>query len=251
MPFLSKVPINPMRDTGRRAVRNPHVVHGMVLAGLPGDPTTQRVLWRLETTNPHRPELLILTETKPDWTHIVEQAGWPHADGGQFDIRDYTPLFTHLATGREFAFRLTARPVENTTKPDKLMPDQQRQLENGRTRGFRIPHRTAAHQLDWLLHRTASWGFEIPLARTGPPAPDLPPEAQPPRDVRISARDTRTFRKNSHGKPVVLVTATFDGRLRVTDPDLLRDKLLSGLGPGKAYGCGLLTLAPLPGSDRA
>ena len=36
-----------------------------------------------------------------------------------------------------------------------------------------------------------------------------------------------------------------------TDTDLLRTTLLSGLGPAKRYGCGLLTLAPLTetGSD--
>ncbi|MQS10215.1 type I-E CRISPR-associated protein Cas6/Cse3/CasE [Streptomyces alkaliphilus] len=44
--------------------------------------------------------------------------------------------------------------------------------------------------------------------------------------------------------PVTMVTATFDGRLEVTDPDALRRTLTLGLGRGRAYGCGLMTLAP-------
>lgn len=41
-------------------------------------------------------------------------------------------------------------------------------------------------------------------------------------------------------------SVTFEGRLRITDPALLTEHLLTGIGPSKAYGCGLLTLAPLP-----
>ena len=39
--------------------------------------------------------------------------------------------------------------------------------------------------------------------------------------------------------------AQFDGVLRITDVELFRKSLLSGMGRGKAYGMGLLTLAPL------
>ncbi|WP_127452791.1 type I-E CRISPR-associated protein Cas6/Cse3/CasE [Streptomyces sp. B29(2018)] len=42
---------------------------------------------------------------------------------------------------------------------------------------------------------------------------------------------------------VHLRTATYDGLLDVTDPDALRQPLVEGIGHGRAYGCGLLTLA--------
>ncbi|WP_423218759.1 type I-E CRISPR-associated protein Cas6/Cse3/CasE [Streptomyces kasugaensis] len=45
---------------------------------------------------------------------------------------------------------------------------------------------------------------------------------------------------------VVMNSVTFEGRLRITDPAILTERLLAGIGPSKAYGCGLLTLAPLP-----
>ena len=44
-----------------------------------------------------------------------------------------------------------------------------------------------------------------------------------------------------------LWTAQYDGHARITDPDTTRRALLNGLGRAKAYGCGLLSLAP----DRA
>jgi CRISPR system Cascade subunit CasE len=37
----------------------------------------------------------------------------------------------------------------------------------------------------------------------------------------------------------------FDGMAVVKDPDLVRQAVLGGIGRGKAYGCGLLSLAPL------
>ena len=76
-------------------------------------------------------------------------------------------------------------------------------------------------------------------ASTSPPATNRPPEAT------LTQRDTLRFSKKKNGATITLATATFDGRLRVTDPEALRRTLLAGLGPSKAYGCGLLTLAPL------
>ena len=41
-----------------------------------------------------------------------------------------------------------------------------------------------------------------------------------------------------------LWTARYDGRARIANPDTTRHALLNGLGRAKAYGCGLLSLAP-------
>ena len=42
---------------------------------------------------------------------------------------------------------------------------------------------------------------------------------------------------------VRLSIATFEGVLEVSDPQALRHAVVNGIGRGKAYGCGLLTLA--------
>jgi CRISPR system Cascade subunit CasE len=44
---------------------------------------------------------------------------------------------------------------------------------------------------------------------------------------------------------VTIAKATFDGKMVVTDPKALKSAMTMGIGPGKAYGCGLLTLAAL------
>lgn len=251
MTYLSRIRINPLRAASRKLLENPRAMHGAVLAGIPDAPTAERTLWRVDTDNPRRPVLLTLTQSRPDWTHIVEQAGWPVADGDHFAIRDYTPLLAQLATGREFAFRVTASPVQNTSTPDKTSPHRTKTPAELHHRSYRLPHRTAAHQLTWFLTRTLHWGFDIPAARTDTPAPGLDSEARnahEPKDVRVTDRTRRTFTKPGTRVPVTLTTATFEGRLQITDPKLLEAALLGGIGPSKAYGCGLLTLAPLSGS---
>ncbi|MFE7111194.1 type I-E CRISPR-associated protein Cas6/Cse3/CasE [Streptomyces sp. NPDC057575] len=247
MPYLSRIRINPLRAESRKLLASPRAMHAAVQGGLPGLPEQERTLWRLDPDNPHRPQLFVLTSSKPDWTHLVEDAGWPGADGEHCAVRDYTPLLQQLAPGRDFAFRLTANPVQNTNRPDKPTTRQQERIEAGDRRSFRIGHRTAAAQLSWLLARTARWGFDIPAVPLLDATRDA--DSEPPRDIRITTRQRRSFSKGSvtaKEAHVVMNAVTFEGRLRITDPTLLTERLLAGIGPSKAYGCGLLTLAPLP-----
>lgn len=240
MAYLSRIRINPLRRQSRELLSNPRVMHSHVCAAIPALPDTERLLWRLDVDNPHRPQLIALTRSKPDWTHLVEAAGWPAADEGRPDVADYSPLLAQLTVGREFIFRLTANPVRSVQRPDTHTA----QPENKRRKFVRTAHRTAATQLDWLIKRTAKYGFQIPAARTDPELP-VPPfeESTPAPDVRIIRRERLSFSKGKR-RHVTLHTATFQGRLQVTDTELLTHALLNGIGPAKAYGCGLLTLAP-------
>ncbi|WP_371793614.1 type I-E CRISPR-associated protein Cas6/Cse3/CasE [Streptomyces sp. NBC_01471] len=247
MPYLSRIRINPLRAESRKLLASPRAMHAAVQGGVPGLPEQERTLWRLDPDNPHRPQLFVLTTDKPDWTHLVEQAGWPGADGEHYAVRDYAPLLQQLALGRSFAFRLTANPVQNTNRPDKLTARQQARVEAGDRRSFRLGHRTTAAQLRWFLTRTARWGFDIPNAPHLEGTHDT--DNEPPRDIRITTRQRRSFGKGvvtAKEAHVVMNSVTFEGRLRITDPALLTERLLAGIGPSKAYGCGLLTLAPLP-----
>lgn len=93
----------------------------------------------------------------------------------------------------------------------------------------RLGHVTAAQQEAWLLARADKHGFTI---NTGD---------DKERDMVVRDRHIHKFQRD--GRTVTLATATFEGRLTVTDPDTLRATLTHGIGPAKGYGCGLLTLA--------
>src|SRR5512142_2152725 len=163
MPYLSRIWLNPLRTGAQRMLRNPQVLHAAVLGGLSRQPVTERVLWRLELDSPHRAGLLVLTESVPSWEHLVEQAGWPHADDPQALVRSYEPLISQIVRGREFGFRLRANPVSSTRVPTSPSAAQKEKLAaSDRPRGVRVAHRTVAHQLTWFTDHAARWGFELP-----------------------------------------------------------------------------------------
>lgn len=244
MPFLSRIWLNPMRSGAQRVLRSPQAMHAAVLQGLPVAEAQERVLWRLDADGPHRLALYVVTpETRPSWEHLVEQAGWASASEPQAEVREYRGLLDSLALGQEFAFRLTANPTSSTRNPEKPTSAQgRRAVEGTLPRSTRVGHRTARAQLDWFLTRACngSWGFEVPDVGLGP-------EWGPQYDVRIAGRERKVFRRRSSGGgkgQVTLQIVTYEGRLLVADAAKLREVLVSGIGPAKAYGCGLLTLAP-------
>ncbi|MGW6454436.1 type I-E CRISPR-associated protein Cas6/Cse3/CasE [Streptomyces sp. NPDC055078] len=67
-----------------------------------------------------------------------------------------------------------------------------------------------------------------------------PTNARFPSDGRTHSGPLR-----SSASDVRFAQATFDGRLQITDLTAFRRTLTQGLGKAKAYGCGLMTLAPV------
>jgi CRISPR system Cascade subunit CasE len=240
MPYLSRVWLNPQRTKAQSLLRNPQVAHAAILAGISRQPVTERVLWRLEPDpfTEHRLSLLVLTESRPSWEHLVEQAGWPNADEPQALTRPYAPLLAQVLLGRQFTFRVKANPV--SSKAPESPPLAQNERPDGpRPRGVRVVHRTVAHQHAWFTSRIGRWGFAVVEGEAGLPA------------VRLSGQERLSFRKTGDvAAPVVLQAATFEGVVSVIDPDVARQSLLRGIGHGKAYGLGLLTLAPTVGEIR-
>jgi CRISPR system Cascade subunit CasE len=229
--YLTRMQLNGRRRDARRLLSSPHALHAAVQAGFPDARAAEagRVLWRLDSYGPHRILLYVVGPARPDFTHLVEQAGWPTTQA--WDTREYDPFIGSLRAGQRWQFRLAANPVHsarragwNETKP--------------------LAHVTVKQQEQWLLDRCEQHGFR--------PAPSaVVPDAggQPEPDLAVVGRATHRFQRGQ-GR-VTLATATFEGHLLITDAEALRGALCHGIGRGKAYGCGLLTLAPVAvGGER-
>jgi len=218
--FLTRFHINTARRGARFLLGNPQAMHAAVLSAYPpppGDALPRRVLWRVDR-NGHEATLYVVSPEEPDLSALNEQAGWATAT---WATREYQPFLDRLAEGQSWAFRLMANPVKQAMVPG--------------TRGKRFAHVTPAQQVAWLEERAERNGFLI--ART--------PEQVPA--VSVTSRSKDSFgRRDPHqdgrqGK-VTLVRVQFDGVLTVTDAEKFRTMLANGLGRGKAYGCGLMTL---------
>jgi CRISPR system Cascade subunit CasE len=226
--YLSRIQLNPWRREARWLLSSPQRLHAAVLRSFPDPPTGDRageprVLWRLDQDH-DRVLLYVVSPDQPDFAHLAEQAGWPTTERGT--VKPYGSLLDRLENGQRWAFRLTANPTQYLRRPDA-------------TRARRVGHVTVGYQEQWLQERAATLGFRI----TGGEDSDL---VVTRRSVESFARrDPASGARGSTRRTVTLAIAQFDGALEVTDPQALRSALVTGIGPAKAYGCGLLTLAPL------
>lgn len=217
--YLSRIQLNAQRRGAQRLLANPQRMHAAVLAAFPDPPTGEeaggRVLWRVDRED-RRVFLYVVSPYEACLLHVAEQAGWPATEPGA--SRNYETLLDRLAEGQRWSYRLTASPVRYLSKAD-----------GGRAR--RGAHVTAAQQEAWLLSKAEGMGVCFSLNEGMPPA------------TLVTRRGTHSFRKGNGQQPVTISWAQYDGVLRITQATALRQSLVSGIGPGKAYGCGLMTLA--------
>lgn len=221
--YLTKMPLNRRRRGAVKLLSSPQAMHAAVQSAFPPDNLRSeagRALWRVDSSSQDTISLFIASPTEPDLSHIVEQAGWQTGD--MWKTLNYGGFLDRIESTQRWAFRLRANPVRSGKHPDSSWSDTKP-----------IAHVTAKQQLGWLLDRAGKAGFSIPDGPHGEAA------------LQIIERSTLKFRKGGH--TVTIATATYDGVLEVTDPDVLRHTLSFGLGRAKAYGCGLMTLAPLHG----
>lgn len=215
--YLTRMYLNGARRGTRNLLGSPQRMHAAVMSSFPPGVETespsQRVLWRVDRS-PNTTALYVASPSPPDLTHVLEQAGWPSAIA-PWQTANLEPFLERLQAGQRWAFRLTANPVRSIRNPDG-------------GRGSVRAHVTVGHQEAWLRERAKGWGFE-------------------PEVIAVNGRGHASFGRRTEGAThqVTVATATYDGLLAVTDGDLLRAALRKGVGRAKAYGCGLITLAPL------
>lgn len=208
MPYLSRMELNSRRRNTAKFINNPHTLHAAVMSCFPEEVSRDdaRVLWRLDRTG-HNVTLWVSSSTKPSFEHIQEQAGW--ANEVTWESREYTPLLERLVRGQQYRFRLAANPVVSAKCPD------------GKQR--RLPLVREHEQLGWLANREETIGASF----------------------TASVIEDQTLRFKKDKQRITLARVVFDGVLTVENPSALAAALKNGVGKGKGYGLGMLTLASL------
>lgn len=202
--YLSRIVIDPDSRQSLRALDNPEILHGMVESCFSGE--HQRNLWRLDAWN-GQTCLLLLSREKPNLSPLAEQIGLPCVG---WETRDYQPLLNRIQPGSIWRFRLAANPVTNVPQPES---------RRGVVKAITI----SAHQRDWLMRQGMRHGFLLDLSQ-----------------FDVVRSEWKIFRNK--GRTVSVLCALFEGVLTVTDASAFRDALLNGIGRGKAYGMGFMTV---------
>lgn len=232
--YLSRLQLNTQnRQVWRQIIGNPYKIHQMVMRGFPdGDKReAAKVLYRLEVDDAQA-VLLVQSMFNPDWSAIDPAYLAPVSPFDLLGNPAVKMVELLLQAGQVFNFRLCANPsckkiqrVENED-PDpgvkKIRHTKSGDFENSK----RVALVKEVDQRAWLEKQAQAKGFTV-------------------LDATVSQPQKQIVWKNSAEKPITLYTVQFDGVLGVTDPDKLLEAVQTGIGSSKAFGCGLLSLAPL------
>lgn len=232
MIHLSRLTLNPGVPKVRRNLASPYELHRTLARAFP-DPDSKEhrarhgVLFRIEEAGAHGVPVLVQSATEPDWSRL--QPGYALRIDGP---KPFAPV---LAEGQRLRFRLVANPVRRTRILRDGKPDRVRRLPLVHSRPTdNVPD----GYLDWLLRQAYDHGFALSTTETSTGPEPL-----------VEHVPFRTARRRLNGEPipkseVAHFGVRFDGMLTVTDAEALRRAVRDGIGAAKAFGFGLLSLAP-------
>ena len=229
--MLSRLELDPRHRDVMAAVRDPARLHTLVIKGFPlvtgaSPRASLGVLHRLDQDGRGRVALFVQSRESPNWSPV---ASLLRADIGPEAevVRSIAADVQALGEGQLLAFRLranAARKIETKTGAD------------GKKRnGKRVPLRDPAARVAWLMRKGEAAGFALVEGLAGEP------------ELRITDEGP-LHAGRGHGDSGMRLTVEavrFDGVIRVTDATKLRAAIEAGIGPARAYGCGLVSYRPL------
>jgi CRISPR system Cascade subunit CasE len=226
--FLSKLILNQRSREARRDLADCHDLHRTIMSAFPqADGAAARdefgVLFRVDTGRDGKVVLLVQSRLEPDWSRLPE--GYLLEAGGNPACKPVSSNYAGLETGQRLLFRLLANPTKRVSAKNTE--------EDARWRGKRIELRSEEDRIAWLRRKGDAAGFRLLAAHVNRDVPNVQTMPRP---------KTSGWREKSR---LSFGSALFNGELEITDSERFRQALSDGVGPGKAYGFGLLSISPI------
>lgn len=208
--YLTRLQLDPVHPQARRDLASAYEMHRTLSRAFApsSDAPPSRFLWRLEPQAQDTAD-----EPAVVLVQAAAQAHWQALDDWPGYLRcaveeKRVDLDRLLLPGRSCWFRLLCNPTVT---------------RNGKRLGLL----REGEQHDWLVRQGRKHGFDLGGVRIG-------------RSERVS------WRRGRGGLRITVQVVQFDGLLRVDDPGPMATALCAGIGPGKALGLGMLSLALAP-----
>jgi len=225
--FLSRLVLNPRSRQVQRDLVDCRSMHQQLMKAFPiASSLLAReefgVLYRVEVDwQTGEPTVLVQSNVEPDWTRGLHDefllSGSPRENP---TTKSIGPIYDGLNDGARLRFRLRANPTKRL---------HLRNERAGDLAGKRVELVSEQEQADSLLRKGTAQGFAVVSAS-------------------VLAGDVFGWKQSGNRKDpahrLTFATAVFDGVLEITDRSAFRQAVAAGIGPGKAYGFGLLSIAP-------
>ena len=207
--FLTRIPIPNTRE-GYSITAHRSTAHGIIERAtgmLPRDGSQGRTVWRLDV-KPRR-QLLVVSPVELDLDVLAEN-GLTSAES-----KPYAAHLDSITDGATVRYLIDVNPTHAIAQPGPT---------GTRPRGKVVPVTGPARQTEWWIGKAADAGMVTDAGRT-----------------LVNGISSVTLR--SKGRDEHLTIATITGQGTIKDAGLVRSAMTSGIGRGRAYGCGLLLVS--------
>jgi CRISPR system Cascade subunit CasE len=188
------------------ACRNPYEIHRALWTLFPDDVDADRdFLFRVGHSDRSRAEILMQSIREPEISSNAVKI---------IACKEY---HLPLDAGLRLCFLLVANPVKT------INDEGERQNARGETKKCRVPLVREEDRRDWIERK-----FQ---------------DAASIETLVIEPMLPLRFRKNRESRAGKIQPVSFQGILKVKAPDAIITLVKNGIGPAKAFGCGLLSLA--------
>jgi len=183
-------------------------------------------LFRIDPQPGGRAVIVVLSAIEPDWNYAFHNACHLLSAAPQ------KPRLLQVAieSGKCFHFRLLANPTMRAPLTKQQWLEKKAAKEHIKRKRFQLKWETGDDPekvfAGWLDKRAAKAGFKL-------------------HEVKVGHIGYAYIHKgHDTDKGQRLRSVQYDGILEVTDPAAFRQTLACGIGPAKAFGFGLLSIAP-------
>lgn len=197
-----------------RRLNHPWHEHRQMWSFFEGDPDQERDFLYRRMSERGVPEYMLVSPQRPQ----------PNDTQWEVETKPYNP---DLRRGDRLFFSLYFNSAVRSggSRHDVVMHRKHQLKDEGIPREEWPPQNQLVQEegTDWLKRREEHGGYNLDED-----------------SVLVLSHDRESFKKGNSDRTVVLATMEAQGELTVDDPDSFRSILFEGIGPGKAYGCGLM-----------
>lgn len=248
--YLSRLLLNPHSRQVWSETASPYEMHRTLMRAFPKVTTETKskarsefdVLFRFEVGSfKSFVKVYVQSSHEPNWSFLesLDNYLWPVSGTQGFEYKDIMPSYQTIQMGQILRFRLRANPTKRIGRVIK---------GDSALKGKRVGLPREEQQIGWLVRKGLDredgkpGGFEI-VMKNNEGYKGVSKQV-PCINIYPENKQKGRIEKGSHALQTTHLAVCFEGLLRVTDAHAFRETLVKGVGPGKAFGFGLLSVAP-------
>jgi len=257
--FISRLILDPHSRRVANELLHPYEMHRTLMHAfrkVTVEPETDArsrlgMLFRVEHDNKQN-EVKVYVQSlfEPDWDYLynIENYLYKSTYLPECECKDVWPMYQKIRCEQKFMFRLRANPTKRIGNSE------------GDLKGKRVELSSEEDQINWLIRKgkaingAFSGGFLIPQKKIedeNGTICSISCVKVRPEGKTVNKKYSKVARSDLNGDKETIshkmthYAAVYDGVLEVTDPDEFLKIIVSGIGTAKAFGFGLLSIAPV------